>query len=219
MSGAPAPPWPRPVRRSLEGRWTRLEPLGLQHAADLHAASAQPGAEERFRWLFEDPPPDLEATRAWVARVAALEDPLFFAVLDRATGRCHGRQALMRITPEHGVVEIGHILWGPGLARTRAATEALYLTARHVFEDLGYRRFEWKCHERNAPSQAAARRFGFRPEGIFRQHMWHKGANRDTAWFAMLDHEWPGLRREYGRWLAPENFAPDGRQLTPLRCA
>lgn len=217
MSAAAAPPWPLPRRAPLEGRWTRLEPLADAHASELFAASASPGAEERFRWLFEEPPRDLADLRAWIARVAPREDPLFFAVVDRATGRCGGRQALMRITPEHGVAEIGSILWGPGIARTRLATEALYLMARHVFDDLGYRRFEWKCHHLNLPSQAAARRFGFRAEGVFRQHMWHKGANRDTVWFAMLDGEWPALRREYERWLARENFEPDGGQRTPLR--
>ncbi len=217
MSRAPAPPWPRPARVALAGRWTRLEPLTSAHAEDLHAASAAPGAEERFRWLFEDPPRNLADLRAWIALVAQREDLLFFAVVDQATGRCGGRLALMRIAPEHGVIEIGSILWGPGVARTRLATEALFLMARYCFDDLGYRRFEWKCHDRNAPSQRAALRFGFRPEGIFRQHMWHKGANRDTAWYAMLDGDWPGLRAEFERWLDPCNFDANGAQRSPLR--
>jgi len=215
---AGTPPWPRPPRAPLAGRWTRLEPLTGAHAADLFAASSGPGAPERFRWLFEEPPPDLAAVRAWIAAAAPREDPLFFAVVDRATGRCGGRQALMRITPEHGVIEIGSILWGPGVARTRLATEALHLMARHVFDDLGYRRFEWKCDARNEPSIAAALRFGFRAEGVFRQHMWVKGASRDTAWFAMLDRDWPAVRAEHERWLAPENFDASGSQRTPLRC-
>jgi len=219
MSAASVPPWPRPPHATLEGRWVRLEALNAGHATDLHAASCAPGATERFRWLFEDPPRDLAELRAWIAAVAAREDPLFFAVMDRATGRCGGRQSLMRITPAHGVIEIGHILWGPAIARTRLATEALFLTARHVFDDLGYRRFEWKCHDGNAPSKAAALRFGFRHEGVFRQHMWHKGANRDTAWFAILDHEWPALRAEYERWLEPGNFDAAGRQRSALRFA
>lgn len=217
MSAHTTPPWPRPARRTLEGRWTRLEPLAEAHAADLYTASTAPGAEDRFRWLFEEPPRDLADLRAWIASVAPREDPLFFAVVDRATGRCGGRQSLMRITPEHGVIEIGHILWGPDVARTRLATEALFLTARHVFDDLHYRRLEWKCHDRNTPSKSAARRFGFRAEGVFRQHMWHKGANRDTAWFAILDQEWPALRAEYERWLDPKNFDAAGGQLSPLR--
>jgi RimJ/RimL family protein N-acetyltransferase len=122
----------------------------------------------------------------------------------------------MRIVPEHGVIEIGSILWGPGMARSRLATEALYLAARHVFEDLGYRRFEWKCNDRNEPSKRAALRFGFRPEGVFRQHMWAKGANRDTAWFALLDNEWRGLAPGYQRWLAAENFDAAGRERRKL---
>jgi RimJ/RimL family protein N-acetyltransferase len=215
---AGAPPWPRPSGTPLEGRWVRLERLEPRHAEDLHAASAAPGAEERFRWLWESPPREVADTRAWIERVAASADPYWFAVLDRASGRCGGRQAFLRIVPEHGTLEIGGIVWGPGVARTRLATEALFLFARRAFDELGYRRFEWKCDARNEPSRRAALRFGFRFEGIFRQHMWIKDANRDTAWFAMLDDEWPALRAEYGRWLAPENFAADGAQFTPLRC-
>jgi RimJ/RimL family protein N-acetyltransferase len=153
----------------------------------------------------------------WVAAAAVKEDPLFSAVIDNASGRVAGRQTLMRITPEHGVIEIGNILWGPAIARTRVATEALFLAASHVFDDLGYRRFEWKCNNLNEPSKAAALRFGFTFEGIFRQHMWTKGANRDTAWFAMLDREWPRLKREYERWLAPENFDAAGKQRSKLQ--
>lgn len=153
---------------------------------------------------------------AWVAKAIASNDPLFFAVVDRTSSKAVGRQALMRITPEHGVIEIGNICWGEGAARTRIATEALFLFARHAFDELGYRRFEWKCNDLNAPSKAAALRFGFSYEGLFRQHMWVKGANRDTAWFSIVDAEWPGLRAEYERWLAPENFDAQGRQKTHL---
>ena len=212
----PALPCPRPARTPLEGRYARLEPLAAAHAPALHEASSGPGAEERFAYLFDLPPAAPADTGAWIATMAAGDDPLFSAVIDRASGRAAGRQALMRIVPEHGVIEIGHILWGPAIARRRAATEALYLAARHVFEDLGYRRFEWKCNDLNEPSKAAARRFGFSYEGLFRQHMWVKGANRDTAWFSMLDSEWPGFRREYDRWLAPANFDPAGMQLSRL---
>lgn len=122
----------------------------------------------------------------------------------------------MRITPAHGVIEVGNILFSPALQRTRAATEAMYLMARHVFEDLGYRRYEWKCNAENAPSRRAALRFGFTFEGIFRQHMVVKGHNRDTAWFAMLDHEWPGRKRAFEAWLQPENFDDDGHQQRTL---
>jgi RimJ/RimL family protein N-acetyltransferase len=213
---APAPPRPRPARVVLDGRYARLEPLAAAHAPGLYEASAAPGAERRFAYLFDQPPAALADMEGWIARMTAGDDPLFSAVIDKASGRAAGRQALMRIVPEHGVIEIGHILWGPAISRTRAATEALYLAARHVFEDLGYRRFEWKCHDLNEPSKAAARRFGFSFEGVFRQHMWAKGANRDTAWFSMLDSEWPAFAREYARWLDPANFDAAGKQLSRL---
>ena len=213
----PALPCPRPARIVLEGRYARLEPLAAAHAAELFTASAAPGADRRFAYLFDMPPSTIADMDAWVARAASTADPLFSAVIDKASGRVAGRQALMRITPEHGVIEIGHILWGPAIARARAATEALYLAARHVFEDLCYRRFEWKCNNLNEPSKVAARRFGFSYEGLFRQHMWGKGANRDTAWFSMLDSEWPAFRREYDRWLEPSNFDAAGRQLSKLQ--
>lgn len=175
-----------------------------------------PGAEERFRWLFEAPR-SRPAFEDWVRQASAGDDPLCFAVVDIETGRAEGRQAFMRITPEHGVIEIGSILWGPRMARTRIATEALFLAARHVFDDLGYRRFEWKCNSRNEPSRRAALRFGFQFEGIFRQHMVHKGENRDTAWFAMIDGDWQRLKPGYERWLAPDNFDAAGRQRISLR--
>ena len=210
-------PRPLPARTALDGRYCRLEPLDpARHGDALFEASMAPGVEARFRYLF-DVPQDRGAFESWLARSAASEDPLFFAVVDRASGRAEGRQTLMRITPEHGVIEVGNILWGPRIARTRVATEALYLHARYVFESLGYRRFEWKCHDENEPSKRAALRFGFTYEGLFRQHMVMKGRNRDTAWFAMLDSEWPQLREAYERWLDPENFDAAGRQREPLR--
>jgi len=212
----PTPPRPRPQPRVLEGRYARLEPLAQAHAPALYGASSGPGAAARFAYLLDEPPADAGATQAWIARAAAAGDRVYAAVVDRASGRAEGRQALMRIVPEHGVIEIGDILWGPAIARTRVATEALYLAARHVFDDLGYRRFEWKCHDRNEPSKAAARRFGFAFEGLFRQHMWVKGGNRDTAWFAMLDSEWPAFKREYERWLDPGNFDGSGLQRSKL---
>jgi RimJ/RimL family protein N-acetyltransferase len=209
----PRLPCPRPGRVVLEGRYARLEPLSLAHAEGLMAASAHAAS---FDFLFDVPPKDLEDLRAYIRQKAASDDPLFHSVIDKATGIAGGRQTFMRITPEHGVIEIGNILWGPAIARTRVATEALYLAAKYVFEDLGYRRFEWKCNERNEPSKKAARRFGFTFEGVFRQHMWTKGANRDTAWFSMLDHEWPRLREAYERWLDPANFDAAGRQRARL---
>ncbi len=142
---------------------------------------------------------------------------MMWAVIDRARGTAEGRQTLMRIVPEHGVIEVGNIFWGPRLARTRVATEALFLHARYIFDTLGYRRFEWKCNNGNEPSKKAAQRFGFQFEGVFRQHMIQKGRNRDTAWFAMTDGDWPALKREYERWLSPDNFDAAGQQKTALR--
>jgi RimJ/RimL family protein N-acetyltransferase len=137
-------------------------------------------------------------------------------VVDRATGRAVGRLTFMRIDGVHGVIETGSILFGPELARTPGATEAIYLQARHAFEDLGYRRFEWKCNALNEPSRRAAERFGFTFEGVFRQHMVVKGENRDTAWYAMLDREWPARKAAFERWLDPANFDAEGRQRVSL---
>jgi RimJ/RimL family protein N-acetyltransferase len=200
----------------LEGRYARLEPLDPgRHGADLHAATFAPGHEERLRYLPSVPrQPDGYA--AWLAATAAAVDPLVFAVVDRATGRCGGRQALMRIVPEHGVIELGGILWGPAVARTRVATEAFALAAGYAFDGLGYRRLEWKCDADNAPSRRAAARFGFAYEGTFRQHMVVHGRNRDTAWFALLDHEWPAARAALEAWLEPGNFDAEGRQRRSL---
>jgi RimJ/RimL family protein N-acetyltransferase len=209
---------PRPERRTLDGRYARLEPLDAErHGRDLLASAQEPGADDRFRYLFEEPPADAAAFAQWIDKAAASADPLFFAVVDRATGRAEGRQSLMRIDANHGVIEIGHILWGPAIARTRVTTEALYLFAAYVFDTLGYRRFEWKCNSLNEPSKRAAQRFGFAAEGVFRQHMVQKGRNRDTAWFAMTDGDWRSrLRAGYEAWLAPDNFDAEGRQKSRL---
>jgi RimJ/RimL family protein N-acetyltransferase len=210
-------PRPRPDGRTLEGRWCRLEKLDPpRHGDALYAASSGADAEDRFRYLFEAAPADRSAFDRWTEKAVAGDDPLFYAVIDAATGRAEGRQALMRITPEHGVIEIGSILWGPAIARTRVATEALYLFARHSFDELGYRRFEWKCNAANAPSRRAAERFGFAFEGIFRQHMVVKEKNRDTAWYAIVDRDWPRVRAGMEGWLSSQNFDSNGRQRRRL---
>ncbi|MBB5577749.1 MULTISPECIES: GNAT family N-acetyltransferase [Rhizobium] len=208
---------PRPERITLEGCYVRLEPLdAARHGADLYASAQAPGADDRFRYLFESAPADLAAFTPWLEKAAAGTDPLFFATIDKRTGKAEGRQALMRIDPVHGVIEIGSILWGPAIARSRITTETLYLFASYVFDTLGYRRFEWKCNNLNEPSKRAAERFGFTFEGIFRQHMVAKGLNRDTAWFAMIDADWPRLKAGYERWLSPENFDEAGQQKSKL---
>ena len=193
-----------------------MEPLDPKaHTASLYQAAIAPGADERFRYLPDEPPRDREEFDRWVSRAAESTDPQFFAVVDKQTGRAEGRQALMRIDARNGVIEIGNIMWGPRLARTRVATEALFLFADDVF-GLGYRRFEWKCDNLNEPSKRAARRFGFTFEGVFRQHLVVKGRNRDTAWFSIVDTEWPRLREVYTAWLNPENFDANGQQLSAL---
>jgi RimJ/RimL family protein N-acetyltransferase len=211
-------PRPKPRRKVLEGRYCRLEPVDrARHGEQLFAASTVSDAAGRFRWLFEHPPQERAEFQPWLDKAMTSEDPLFFAVVDRATGAAAGRQALMRIDAANGVIEIGHIYWGPAVARRPAATEALFLCADYVFGELGYRRFEWKCHDRNEPSKGAALRFGFSFEGVFRQHMVFKGGNRDTAWFSILDSEWPALREAYQAWLDPSHFDAAGGQKRRLQ--
>lgn len=207
----------RPSASVLEGRYVRLERLDAgKHGEGLFDASATVEADQKFRWLFEPPPADGDSFRLWVERVAASQDPLFYAVIDKASGKVAGRQTFMRIDTTHGVIEIGNIYWGPQVARRPAATEALYLFARHAFDDLGYRRFEWKCNDDNLPSKSAAARFGFVAEGVFRQHMVAKGLNRDTAWFSIIDKDWARLRPAYELWLDPLNFDASGQQKRRL---
>jgi RimJ/RimL family protein N-acetyltransferase len=208
---------PVPERVVLEGRYVRLEPLSAAlHGDDLFEASSIADIGERFRWLFENPPESREAFEAWLRKVEASTDPLFFAVIEKASGKVAGRQTLMRIDAANGVIEIGNIYWGPLVSRKPAATEALFLFASYIFDRLGYRRFEWKCNNRNEPSKRAAERFGFTHEGVFRQHMVVKGENRDTAWYAMIDKDWPAIRAGFEAWLSPENFSGEGQQKRRL---
>ena len=206
------------------GRAVRLEPIDPeQHARPLFAASHQDGAGELlFRYLPYGPFAGIDDFKTWLEQRAASTDPLFFCVIDSATGTAQGMAAFMRMAPEHGVIEIGHIWFSPSLQRTRNATEAIYLMARHAFDDLRYRRLEWKCDALNESSRRAAERFGFTFEGVFRQHLVVKGRNRDTAWFSILDGEWPPVRAAFEAWLAPDNFDADGLQrksLTAMRGA
>lgn len=207
---------PLPQRETLFGRYVQLEPLEVvAHAQALFAASDAPGAHDRFRFMAEHPPIDAAEFASWVSSASQSADPLLFAVVNRDTGRADGRQALMRIDASNGVIEVGSIVWGPNLARTRGATEALFLFADYVF-GLGYRRLEWKCNDLNEPSKRAAERFGFTAEGVFRQHLVVKGSNRDTAWFSIIDSDWPAIRKTYLAWLAPDNFDEHGQQLSRL---
>jgi RimJ/RimL family protein N-acetyltransferase len=209
----------KPVRTpraiALSGRFVALEPLdAARHTDDLWVAIKDHPA--LFRWFRDGP----HTTRTSLRRalMAKISNPslAFFAIVPVATERIAGYACLMRFDPLNGVVEVGDVMFSPELQQTREATEAMYLMAGHVFDDLGYRRYEWKCHSENEPSRRAATRFGFSFEGIFRQHMVVKGRNRDTAWFAMLDSEWPAQRRAFEAWLRPENFDARGRQRKRL---
>ena len=211
------PPAKRPARITLTGRGVTLAPLDASlHGDALFEGITGEGGDRLWHYLFEGPFADRAAFDIHLKRIAASEDPLFFAILNNASGRAVGYASYMRIEPVHRVIEVGSILYTPRLQQTTLATEAMYLMARHVFEDLGYRRYEWKCNALNAPSRRAALRFGFTFEGIFRQHMIVKGRNRDTAWFSMLDSEWPVRKANFERWLDPSNFSADGRQKVAL---
>jgi RimJ/RimL family protein N-acetyltransferase len=207
----------RPERTVLEGRFVRLEPLDLaRHGAALWEESHGRDRDVIWQYLFEPPFADEASFRAHIAAKAASQDPLFFAVVRQEDDRALGYQTLMRVEPVHRVIEVGNVMYGAGLQRTPGSTEAQYLFARHVFEELGYRRYEWKCNALNAPSRRAALRLGFTFEGIFRQHMIVRGRNRDTAWYSMLDGEWPARKAAFEAFLAPDNFDVEGRQKTSL---
>ncbi len=211
-------PRPLPARNVNEGQYVSIEPLSVEdHADELFAAAQISDADVRFTWLPEYAPTNVEQFRTWVKTSAESKDPIFYAVIDKHSGKVAGRQSLMRIDTDNGVIEIGNIYWGPLISRKRAATEALFLCAKYVFDELGYRRFEWKCNNDNLPSKAAAIRFGFQFEGVFRQHLIVKGLNRDTAWFSIIDKDWPALRSAYEMWLHPANFDSLGNQKKRLQ--
>lgn len=218
--GPLVPGWtarPLPPRRALEGRYCSLEPLdAARHADDLHAAYAQAPDARDWTYLFVERPADLASTRAYIERAAQSTDPLHFAVVDRQSGRAVGTLALMRIDPAHGVIEVGSVTFSPLLKQTPMSTEAQYLLMKLAFDQLGYRRYEWKCDNFNEPSKRAAARLGFQFEGIFRQAIVYKGRSRDTAWFSIIDSEWPTVRTAFERWLAPENFDAEGKQRMAL---
>ena len=212
------PQWKRarPLSRAaLEGELVRLEPVDVaRHAGQLFAA--QSSAPELWAYLPYGPFESETAFRVWLTERAASSDPLFYAIIERMSGRALGMASFLRVEQGHGVIEVGHIWYSPALQRTRLATEAMYVMARHVFDDLGYRRYEWKCNALNEPSRRAAVRLGFTFEGVFRQHMVIKGENRDTAWYSMLDGEWPAAKAAFEAWLRPENFDAEGSQLRSL---
>jgi RimJ/RimL family protein N-acetyltransferase len=205
-------PRPFPERKVLEGRYCRLEPLDIgKHGGDLWAALA--GADNVWAYLPAYPPKDRAEYEALLDSMVQSKDIRPFAVI--VDGKAKGHMWMMEIRPAHGVFEVGWITYSPSLQRTRAATEAVYLIGEYGFS-LGYRRYEWKCNDRNEPSKRAALRFGFKYEGLFRQHQVVKGENRDTAWYSIIDSEWPARKATFERWLAAENFDKDGRQIKTL---
>jgi RimJ/RimL family protein N-acetyltransferase len=217
--GFALPDWiapPAPPRTAMTGRYCRLEPPAESFAAELYAAAALDRDGRTWTYLPYGPPRSEDEYRQWIAATCLGDDPLFVVIVDVSTGRAVGQTAYLNIKPSQGSIEVGHVYFSPLAARTRVATEAMYLMMRRAFE-LGYRRYEWKCDALNAPSRAAAERLGFSYEGIFRQATVVKGRNRDTAWYAAIDREWPALSAAFEAWLSPDNFGSDGRQRRSLK--
>lgn len=209
-------PCPLPDQRPLSGRFVRLEALDVaRHGDDLWVALQGPDPA-LWDYLPYGPFTERAAFDAWLGGNADSRDPLFYAVVDLASDRALGLFSYLRITAQDGSIEIGHVAFGAPMQRTPGATEAVFLLARHAFDALGYRRLEWKCDAANARSLRAAERFGFSHEGLFRQHMVRKGRNRDTAWFSIIDGEWPACREAFERWLEADNFDQAGRQKQRL---
>jgi len=207
-------PPPFPPRKALEGAYCRLEPLDVaKHGGDIAAAFA--GAHDVWTYLPVEEPKDRAGYEKFLSHMVERTDIVPYAVIDKADNKAKGHLWLMEIRPAHGVFEVGFITYSPSLQRTRAATEAIFLCGDCGF-GLGYRRFEWKCNDRNEPSKRAALRYGFKYEGLFRQHQIVKGQNRDTAWYSILDSEWPARKAAFTRWLAPDNFDAQGRQKVSL---
>ena len=207
-------PATRPQRTVIQGRYVRLEPLDIdKHTMPLYAAQA--GDDRTWLYMGNGPFTDQASFRTYVEKMASSSDPLAFAVVPTGDSPA-GVITYLRIDEANGSIEIGHIWYGAHIQRTPATTEVVYLTARHAFEGLGYRRFEWKCHNRNERSKRAAERFGFSFEGVFRNHMILRGRNRDTAWYSITAEEWPAIKAGFEAWLDPANFDADGRQIRPL---
>ncbi len=219
--GSPVPGWskrPRPRRGTLPGRYCRLEPVDVDlHADDLFAAYMEAPDDRDWTYLFTERPATPSVFREYLAELAVSPDPLHYVIVDGDKhAKAVGTAALMRIEPNHGVIEVGCITYSPRLKRTRAATEAMYLLMRLAFDELGYLRYEWKCDSLNAASRSAAARYGFTFEGIFRRAIVYKGRSRDTAWYSIVAEEWPLLRSDFETWLDPDNFDEAGRQRRPL---
>jgi len=217
--GLPLPDWEpprRPLREPLQGRFCRLEPLDPdRHAEDLYAANGRDEDGSSWTYMPYGPFASQAAYRAWITDYCLRDDPLFFAIFDHSVGKPVGVASYLRIAPADGSIEVGHIHYSEQLRRTPVATEAMYLMMKNAFE-LGYRRYEWKCDALHAASRAAAQRLGFSYEGVFIQATVYKGRSRDTAWYAVLDGDWPALREAFHKWLDAANFDQRGRQRTRL---
>ena len=208
---------PRPVRLTLDGKSVKLVPLDAHdHLEDLWITSGGPENEHLWTYLFEWPFQNRWSFEAYLQRKQESEDPLFYTIIDKISGRAAGWAAFMRMDPLNRVLEVGNIMFSPQLQRTYGATEAMYLMAQYALGDLHYRRYEWKCDALNEPSRRAALRLGFKFEGVFRQHMIVKGRNRDTAWYSIIDSEWPARKRAFEQWLDPTNFDASGKQRASL---
>ena len=206
----------KPLAALIQGRYCEMQPLEVErHSADLFAAFSEDLAGKNWTYLPANPPKNISEFKQWLALTCNSNDPLFYAVVDKRCGLAIGMASLMRIDPGNGVIEVGHIHFSDQLQKTPLATEAMYLLMRQIFE-WGYRRYEWKCDNLNAPSKKAAQRLGFSFEGIFRQAVVYKGRNRDTAWFSILDSEWAKQQGAFERWLAVENFDDEGMQRQSL---
>ncbi len=219
--GFPVEDWrtcERPPRSSIEGRSCRIEAYQAeQHNRDLFAAFVKDTDHTNWTYLPYGPFDSFDAFDSWSRADCQGDDPLFHAVIDVSTGRAVGLASYLRITPAVGVIEVGHIHFSPLLQRTRLSTECMYLMMKRVFDELGYRRYEWKCDALNAPSCRAALRLGFVYEGVFRQATMYKSRNRDTAWYAVIDKDWPRIKHAFEQWLDDGNFDQQGRQRQSLR--
>jgi len=210
-------PVPTPPCTAMEGQYCQVEPIDAdRHGRDLFEAFRSDGQERNWTYLPYGPFETEGELQDWMAKMCFGHDPFFHAIVDSKTGKAVGVASYLRIEPTVGVIETGHIHYSPLLQRTPAATETMFLMMRRIFSELGYRRYEWKCDALNAPSRRAAERLGFRFEGIFRQATIYKGRNRDTAWYSILDEEWPDLERAFSSWLDPSNFDERGQQKISL---
>ena len=219
LVGLPIPHWnppSLPSREAMDGRFCRVEALSAErHARELFAANSLDADNRNWTYMTYGPFENWDAYRDWVGASATTSDPLFFAIVDKRSKRAVGVASYLRIDPRHGSIEVGHLMFSPLLQGKPAATEAMFLMMERAFE-MGYRRYEWKCNALNEPSRRAAQRLGLSYEGLFRQAAVVKGRNRDTAWYAAIDQEWPALKAAFQKWLEPSNFDEGGRQRVAL---